>query len=134
MLFKHAIVKEFIFQDLTEEFSHILPMDQPQFVVFLKNITLKNLITTITLNKSINHMDFNIIFMISKVKNKKIQIIIHKKRKLMTIMMVLIKDNKEKLIMNHKFIKMRMILLFKMIMQNLKKKMKSTDYKKKPNK
>jgi hypothetical protein len=61
-------------------------------------------------------MDFNIIFMISKVKNKKIQIIIHKKRKLMTIMMVLIKDNKEKLIMNHKFIKMRMILLFKMIM------------------
>jgi len=58
------------------------------------------------------------IFMIFKVKNKnkKIPIIIHKKRKLMTIMMVLIKDNKDKLIMNHKFIQMKMILLFKMVM------------------
>jgi len=45
------------------------------------------------------------------------------------VMMKLTKDNKEQVIMDHKFRKIKMILLFKMIKFKLHKKMKLTGYK-----
>jgi len=45
------------------------------------------------------------------------------------IMMKLTKDNKEQVIMDHKFHKIKMILLFKMIKYRLHSKMKLTGYK-----